>query len=240
MIRRLRAIPAKLGSIPTFESLKIRDYRLLWTGQMTGSLGQWMDTTARGWLIYSLTNSPLQLGLATAMRGAPILLFGVVAGVFADRYGRKTQLIVAQGVNAILELTLATLILTGRIEVWHVYVTPFLAGTVQAFQQPARQALVNDLVGGKSLMNAIALNSAAVNVSRSLGPAVAGVIIQAFGVGASYATQGAFYALATVWTIQIRVPESSAPVGRSQALAPQSFFSSAREGFAYIALLKKD
>ena len=221
-------------NIRTFESLGLRDYRLLWLGQMATSLGQWMDQTARSWLIYSLTHSAFQLGLVSAVRGIPILLFGVVAGVVADRYGRKAQLVIAQVVNAILNLILATLILTGRIEVWHVYVTGFLAGTVQAFQQPARQVLINDLVGQKHLLNAIALNSAALNLSRSVGPAVCGVLIQAFGVDVSYYTQTALYALATVWTIQIRVPESSLPVGYSQGSAPQSFFSSAKEGFAYI------
>jgi MFS family permease len=221
-------------NIRTFESLGLRDYRLLWLGQVSTSLGQWTDQTARSWLIYRLTGSPLQLGLISAARGLPILLFGVVAGVVADRYGRKGQLIVAQVVNAILNVILATLILMGRIQVWHIYVTGFLAGTVQAFQQPARQVLINDLVGQKHLLNAIALNSAALNLSRSVGPAVCGVLIQAFGVDVSYYSQAGLYALATVWTIQIKVPESPAPAGYSRGLAPLSFFSSAKEGFAYI------
>jgi MFS family permease len=168
-------------------------------------------------------------------RGLPLLLFGVAAGVVADRYGRKAQLIIAQVVNAILNLILATLILTGRIQVWHIYTTAFFAGTVQAFQQPARQALINDLVGQKHLLNAIALNSAAFNLSRSVGPAVCGVLIQAFGVDVSYYTQAVFYALATVWTIQIRVPESSMPLAHSDGSSNQSFFSSAKEGFSFIA-----
>ncbi len=170
-----------------------------------------------------------------------MLLFGVVAGVAADRWGRKRQLIIAQNVNAILNLILATLIVTHNIQVWHVYVTGFLAGTVQAFQQPARQALINDLVGGKSLLNAISLNSAALNVSRSIGPAICGALIAAFGVGPNYYIQAAFYMFATVWTIQIKVPETPVPVKRSQGAepqslaAPQSFFESMKEGFAYIA-----
>ncbi len=124
----------QLRNIRTFESLEIRDYRLLWLGQLTASLGQWMDQTSRSWLIYRLTGSALQLGMVSAVRGAPILLFGVMAGVFADRYGRKAQLIIAQSVNAILNLILATLIFTGHIQVWHIYVTAFLAGTVQEYR----------------------------------------------------------------------------------------------------------
>lgn len=221
--------------INTFESLGVRDYRLLWLSQLTTSFGQQMDQVSRGWLMYSLTHSALQLGLVSATRGIPLILFGIIAGVVADRYGRKNQLIIAQAINALLNATLATLILTGRIEFWHLYVTGFLAGIVQAFQQPARQALVNDLVGGKRLLNAIALNSAANNLSRSVGPAICGVLIQAFGVDVSYFIQAILYVLATVWTVQIRVPESPTPVGYSSVSAHQSFFDSAREGIAYIA-----
>ncbi len=216
----------------TFDSLALRDYRLLWMGQLSTSLGQWMDQTSRSWLIYQLTDSPLQLGLVSAIRGAPLLFFGVIAGVVADRYGRKAQLIIAQVVNAILNAVLATLVLTGRIEVWHVYVTGFLAGTVQAFQQPARQALINDLVGEKHLMNAVALNSAALNLSRSVGPAICGVIIEAFGVDISYYIQAVMYAFATIWTGQIHLPARAAGYFES---VNQSMFASAKEGFAYIA-----
>ena len=90
-----------LGRIHTFDSLRIRDYRLLWLGQLDTSMGQWMDSITRGYLIYHITSSPLQLGLAAAMRGIPLFLFGIVAGALADRSGRKTQLIVAQVTNAL-------------------------------------------------------------------------------------------------------------------------------------------
>ena len=99
-----------LSRIHTFDSLSIRDYRLLWLGQLDTSLGQWMDSITRGYLIYHITSSPLQLGLAAAMRGIPLFLFGIVAGALADRSGRKAQLIVAQVTNAVLNLILATLV----------------------------------------------------------------------------------------------------------------------------------
>src|SRR5688572_15611057 len=166
----------------TFESLAVRDYRLMWLGQCNNSMGQWMDMVTRGWLIYSLTASPVQLGLATATRGLPLLLFGVIAGALADRSGRKVQLIVAQATNCGLNLTLATLVLTGWVQPWHVYATGFMAGTVQAFQQPARQTLISDIVGNDRLMNALALNSAAVNSSRAIGPSVAGALITVVGI----------------------------------------------------------
>jgi MFS family permease len=228
-------INRSLRNIHTFDSLKIRDYRLLWLSQATTAMGQWMDQTSRSWLIYMITGSPLHLGLVSMTRGMPMLLFGVVAGIAADRYGRKAQLIIAQVVNAILNVILATLILTGQIQEWHVYVTAFLSGTAQAFQQPARQALINDLVGRDHLLNAVALSSAAMNVSRSVGPALCGVLIAAYGVDISYYVQAGFFALATLWLVQIRIPESSEAMQLSNNSSGQSFFSSAREGFAYIA-----
>ena len=190
----------------TFESLRFRDYRLLWLGQGGTSMGQWMDQVARGWLIYQLTGSALELGAVSAMRAVPMLLFGVVAGVVADRYGRKAQLIISQLTNVIINVVLATLILTGRIEVWHIYATAFLAGAVQAFQQPARQSLISDLVGREHLANAVALNSAIFNLMRSVGPAVAGGLIAVVGVDGSYYAQAALYLWATLWTVQMRVP----------------------------------
>ena len=218
----------------TFDSLALRDYRLLWLGQLSTSLGQWMDQTARAWLVYNLTGSALQLGMVSAVRGAPLLIFGIVAGVAADRYNRKIQLVVSQVVNALLNVILATLIITGHIQVWHIYVTGFLAGTVQAFQQPARQVLINDLVGEKHLMNAISLNSAVFNLSRGVGPAICGILIVAFGVDISYYIQAALYAFATVWTIQITVPQTAATAARRVASTGQSVYSSAKEGFQYI------
>ncbi len=107
----------------TFESLAIRDYRYLWLGQLSTSMGQWMDQVTRTWLIYALTQSPLQLGLVSAVRGVPLIAFGTIAGAVADRYGRKRQLVIAQVVNAILNIVLATLVLTGEVQTWHVYVT---------------------------------------------------------------------------------------------------------------------
>lgn len=226
-----------LGNIRTFESLGIRDYRLLWYGQLGTSMGMWMDQTARSWLIYQLTGSPLQLGLSAAVRGLPMLFFGVIAGVVADRYGRKNQLIIAQVVNALLNALLASLILTGHIQPWHVYVTGFLNGTVQAFQQPARQVLIHDLVGQKHLLNAVSLNAAISNLSRSVGPAFCAILIQYSGVAAAYYFQTAMYAVATVWTIQINEPpmRTTAAQLKESGRQSQSIFSSAKDGFAYIA-----
>lgn len=223
-------------SISTFESLGIRDYRLLWMGQVSTSLGQWMDQFTRAWLIYEITGSPFQLGAVTAVRGLPLLLFGILAGAVADRSGRRMQLIVAQVTNGVLNIILAALVLTGQVQGWHVYLTAFLAGTVQAFQQPARQTLISDLVPENRLLNALALNSAALNGSRMIGPAIAGLVITQAGTGGSYLLQSIVYFLATVWTFQIHIPARLEQVdqdGRPSRRPP--LVQSVGEGLAFAA-----
>ncbi len=216
----------------TFASLRLRDYRLLCLGQFSTSMGQWMDQMTRSWLMYQITGSALQLGVATALRGLPLLFFGILAGAVADRADRKNQLIVAQVTNAILNVILATLVLLHRVQPWHVYVTGFLAGTVQAFQQPARQTLISDIVGARHLMNALALNSMALNVSRAVGPALAGVLIALVGAHGSYYTQAAMFVLATLWTVQMASPERSP---ESAEVRREPFIRSIVAGLAFVA-----
>ena len=218
--------------IHTFDSLGIRDYRLLWLGQVDTSLGQWMDSITRGYLIYHITSSPLQLGLAAAMRGIPLFLFGIVAGALADRSGRKAQLIIAQVTNGLLNFVLATLVLTNRVQPWHVYATGFLVGTVQAFQNPARQTLISDIAGSRHLINALALNSMALNSSRAIGPALAGLLIATIGVHGSYYVQAFMFVLATIWTVQMHIPERSQ---ESMRVAAEPLLKSIRGGFAYVS-----
>jgi MFS family permease len=215
----------------TFASLAIRDYRLLWLGQVNTSLGLWMDQVTRSWLIYQLTGSALGLGLATALRGLPLLFFGIIAGAVADRSGRKAQLIIAQTTNAVLNALLATLVVIHRLQPWHIYITGFLAGTVQAFQQPARQTLISDIVGDEHLLNALALNSMALNSARTIGPALAGMLIAFLGPHGSYYTQAGIYLLATLWTVQMVVPERQDEMKRSNR---EPFFRSIKTGLAFV------
>lgn len=215
----------------TFVSLRRRDYRLLWLGQFSTNMGQWMDQVTRGWLIYQITGSAFQLGLATALRGLPLLFFGVLAGAVADRSNRKAQLILAQVVNALLNVLLATLVLLHRVQPWHVYVTGVLAGTVQAFQQPARQTLISDIVGARHLMNALALNAMAMNVARAIGPAMAGILIVLTGTHGSYYVQAVMFVLATLWTIQMVVPARSP---ESAAARRELFWRSVAAGLTFV------
>ena len=137
----------------------------------------------------------------------------------------------SQVTNAILNFILATLVLTDHVQPWHIYVTGFLAGSVQAFQNPARQTLVSDVAGPKHLINALALNSMAVNSSRAIGPALAGLLIATIGVHGSYYVQAVMYVLASVWTVQMRIPERSFESAR---VASEPIFQSIKDGFAYV------
>ena len=197
-----------------FEALRHREYRLIWYGQLFSSMGTWMDEVTRGWLIYQLTDSAVQLGLVRGVQAIPFLLLSPLAGSAADRYSRKTQLVIAQAVNGSIYVATAVLIFTEQIRPWHVYVTAFLMAAVQAFQQPARTAMISDAVPPGYLTNAIGLNALIFNVSRSTGPALAGVLIAVFGTGSAYAVQAVFLLLATVWAMQLRpMPRASTSAG---------------------------
>ena len=195
-------------------ALRYPDYRLLWFGHVFTSMAFWMDQVSRGWLIYELTDSTVQLGLVRGVQAIPILLLSPIAGSAADRYSRKTQILVSQIIDGTMFALLAVLIFAGQIQPWHVYVTAFAMACVQTFQQPARAAIIGDVVPTEGLTNAIGLNSIIFNVARSTGPALAGVLIAAFGTGGAYGTQAVFYILGTYWTLKLRAAGRASTGGR--------------------------
>ena len=130
----------------TFAALRHREFLLLWSGQAATSMAMWMDQVVRGWLMYELTNSPVQLGLVQGVQAIPILVLSPVAGSVADRYPRKQQVVAAQVLAGVMYVMLALLIMTGHIQPWHVYATAFGMAIVQTFHQPARAAMVADAV----------------------------------------------------------------------------------------------
>jgi MFS family permease len=190
-------------------------------------MGMWMDQIARGWLMYELTDSPVQLGLVTALRAAPLLLLSPVAGALADRYDRKAQLIVAMSVDGAAHAVMAVLIFSGLIEPWHVYATGAVTAIASVFQQPARQAMVATVVDRRRLTNAIGLDSMVFNVSRSTGPALAGALIALAGTGASYVAQASFYLLATMFAMQLRPVSPARRSPSAQAGSPRATDESA-------------
>src|SRR5574341_281942 len=162
---------ALMVRLRAFEALRHREYRLLWYGQIFASMSTWMDQVTRGWLIYDLTYSSLQLGLVRGIQAIPFLILSPIAGSTADRYSRKFQVVAAQFANGFLYAVTAILIFTGLIQPWHVYVTAFLLACVQVFLQPSRSAMISDTVPAKNLTNAIGLNAMVFNMARSTGPA---------------------------------------------------------------------
>lgn len=193
-----------------FNALRYREYRLLSYGQIFGNMGTWMDEVSRGWLIYELTNSAVQLGLVRGIQVIPFLLLSPLAGSTADRYSRKTQLLVAQAANTLIFAAMALLIFTGLIRPWHVYVTAVLAAVVQVFQQPARAAMISDTVPPEFLTNAIGLGALIFNAARIIGPALAGALIAVWDTGGAFSAQALFLFMATAWTARLRPPQHHA------------------------------
>jgi len=222
-----------LVRLRAFEALRHREYRLLWYGQVFSSMGTWMDQVTRGWLIYDLTNSALQLGLVRGIQAIPFLLLSPIAGSTADRYSRKFQVVSAQFANGFLYAVTAVLIFTALIKPWHVYVTAFLMACVQVFLQPSRAAMISDSVPAKNLTNAIGLNAVVFNMARSTGPALSGVLISLFGTGFSYAVQAVFFILATVWTMRMSSARYKSPSARGQGGHEESFGQSIIEGWKF-------
>jgi MFS family permease len=221
-----------LFRLRAFEALRHRDYRLLWYGQIFASMGTWMDQVTRGWLIYELTDSALHLGLVRGIQAIPFLLLSPVAGSAADRYPRKTQVVLSQLLNGLLFAVTAALIFARLIEPWHVYVTAFLMACVQVFLQPSRAAMISDLVPPGNLTNAIGLNAVVFNMARSTGPALSGLLISLSGTGVSYAVQAGFFILATLWTVQLTSKRPFAAGGDHGAHA-ESFGRSILEGWKF-------
>ena len=230
---RLRLWLAGILELKIFEALRHSEYRLLWIGNVFSSMATWMDQVTRGWLIYELTNSSFQLGLVRGVQALPILLLSPIAGSTADRYSRKSQVMVALVVDALMYGLLAVLIFARSIEPWHVYVTAVLMASVWTFQQPSRASMVSDSVPPESLTNAIGLNAMMFNVARITGPALAGLIIAGWNTGGAYAVQSVFYVLATIWTIKLRAETRSSGGAHGHGADSEGFFQSIVSGWKF-------
>jgi MFS family permease len=170
----------------TFTSLRVPNYRRYFTGQVISISGNWMQMVAEMWLVVQLTGNGLAVGIAPALQFLPILLFGGLGGVLADRMPKRRLLMMTQAAMAIPALTLWGLTLAGSIDLWMVYLLVLCRGAVTAIDNPARQSFVTELVGRDRTVNAVALNSVLVHTARIVGPAAAGGVIAGFGVGTCF------------------------------------------------------
>ena len=169
------------------QSLSVPNYRRYFAGQIVSLSGNWMQTVAEMWLVVSITGSGVSVGLTAALQFLPMLVLGAYGGVVADRVDKRRFLMVTQVLAALPPLTLFALAETGGAQVWAIYVLVFARGLVNAFDNPARQAFVSELVGTEGVVNAVSLNSVIVHTARIAGPAVAGVLIATLGVGPCFA-----------------------------------------------------
>ncbi|MGI3779571.1 MAG: MFS transporter [Janthinobacterium lividum] len=170
----------------SFAALQVRDYRLYLTSQMVATTGLWMQRIAQDWLVLELTGSVTAVGVAVALQFLPMLLFGLLGGVVADRFPKRTILIVTQSTLALVATTLGVLALTGAVQAWHVYVLATVLGFVTVVDNPTRQVFVSELVGPAHIRNAVSLNSSVFQLGALVGPAASGALIHAVGQGWSF------------------------------------------------------
>ena len=166
----------------TFGSLRTRNYRLFFFGQLVSFVGEWMQIMAEAWLLLTLTQNGAAVGGAFAFRFAPVLLFGLWGGVIADRFDRRSILLITQSLAGVLAVALWLLVLTDAAQVWSVYTIAFGLGLVTVVDHPAHNAFVEEMVGRAQMPNAVALNSAVMNSARITGPAIAALVIARAGV----------------------------------------------------------
>ncbi len=214
----------------TFDSLKERDFRLLWFGMLPSTFAMQMGMVTNGYLAYEITGSAAAVGFVTLGFGIPMLFLSLIGGVVADRFSKRQILMLTQSVVGIAALILAVLVLTDLIQIWHMTLVAFMMGTAFAFNMPARQAFVAELVGKERLTNAIALNNTGMNMARVVGPAMAGALIGiAFiGIGGVYLIMTVMYAI-VAFTIS-RLPDKGVQPGANA----QRGFDSLVDGLRYI------
>lgn len=223
------ATPApRPGFTDGFRALRHRDFRLYFGGQFVSLIGTWMQSVAQGWLMHRLTSSPMMLGLLSFAQFIPVLPLALHAGVIVDRIPRRTLLLWTQSLQLLQAVLLALAVATDLVRPWMVLVFAVVYGIVNTFDLPARQSFVVDLTGKEDLPNGIALNSAAFNAARILGPAVAGVLVASVGEAGCFAFNALSFVAVIVSLLMMR------PLPRIESSAPRaSVAETLREGLSY-------
>ena len=195
-----------------FKALTYRDFRLMWLGACTSTIGTWTQQVAQAWLVYTLSNDPFYLGLDAFLGQAPIILLSLVGGVLADRRDRRTMLLMSQYIQMSTAFILTALFYFHVVQVWHILVLSFVTGIGQSFGGPAYQALLPTLVGKEDFSNAIAWNSIQFNLARIVGPTIAGLTLKHLGPTWCFGINGLSFiaVIISLYTIQVRfVPQRS-------------------------------
>jgi MFS family permease len=212
----------------TFASLANHNYRLYFFGQATSLIGTWMQTVAQSFLVFHLTGSSVDVGLVVALQTLPVLLLGPYAGVVADRVDKRKLMVILQSLMGLQALVFGVLTLTHVITLWQIGVLAVILGLNNTFENPARQTFVLDMVGTKDLRNAVTLNSVLVNAARAVGPAAAGIIIEAGGYGVCFLVNAASF-IAVVASLLMMDTSSLSPSTPTPRARGQL-----REGLRYV------
>ena len=210
-----------------FKAFHYRDFRLLWFGAFLSSIGTWMQEIAQNWLVFEITKSPFLLGVDAFLGDIPILMFSLFGGVVADRMDRRHLLIGSQLVQMTSAFTLVALIVSGKLEVWHILVSSFVVGTAQAFGGPAYSALVPSLVEKVDLPNAIALNSIQFNLARVIGPVLGGLALKYVGSAWCFGLNGLSF-IAVIFSL------TQLHINFKPARTDASVMDSMKQGFRFI------
>ena len=216
--------------IDALRALRHRNFRLFFYGQSLSLIGTWMTRLATSWLVYRLTSSSFLLGAVTFASQIPTFFLGPVAGVWADRWPRRSVLLVTQSLAAVQSLLLAGLTLSGHITIWEIVWLSVFQGLINAFDMPARQSYLVQMVEGRTdLSNAIALNSTMVNSARLLGPALAGILIAAVGEGYCFLIDGISHLAVIASLLAIRIQ------GQAVTKSAASVIAQLKEGWTYVS-----
>jgi MFS family permease len=216
-------------NINTFKAFRSRNYRLYFSGQSISLIGTWMQRTAVYWLIYSQTHSTFMLGVAVFAAQFPSFLFSPFGGVISDRYNRYRVLLITQIASLVQATLLTVLILFTQYQVWEILSLSVLLGIINAFDIPARQSMVNEIIESKEdLPNAIALNSSMVNLARLIGPAVSGIILEIFGAGTCFFINALSFLAVIISLLYMRFPVYI------QKAHSKKIFREFKEGLSYL------
>ena len=222
-----------VGSVNALRALRHRNFRLFFGGQAISLAGSWMQSVAQAWLVLTLTNDPLILGVVAAAQWLPVLVLGLFGGLIADALPKRPTLIAVEAVMAALAVVLGVLTLTGVVEVWMILVLAVFLGCANAVEMPVRQSFAVEMVGREDVVNAIALNSATFNAARVIGPAVAGLMIAAFDISVAFFVNGASFVAVIVALLLMRPDELRTPPPIRRPRTVRAVLVSVGEGLSY-------
>jgi MFS family permease len=213
----------------TFRAFQNRNYKLFFTGQSVSQIGTWMQRTAVSWVVYTMTHSAFMLGVTVFAMQFPSFLFSLYGGIIADRHDRHKILLITQIASMVQASLLALLMLTNHHTVWEILSLSVILGVINAFDVPARQPLVHEMINDKAdLPNALALNSAMVNMARLVGPALSGIVLQKFGAPFCFLLNAVSFLAVIISLLMMKLPSFTPPTEKKKIIADLS------EGFSYL------